>query len=56
MYNKWSEMETIFVIYFHETFIKLHKHLNCDYFFTGKNKASGVRWLKFISNFDGLYG
>ncbi len=56
MYNKWSEMKTIFVIYFHESFIKQHKFLNYDYFFTDKNKASGVRWLKFISIFDGLDG
>jgi len=52
MYNNWSEMKTTFVIFFHEIFAKQHNHLNWDYFFVDKNKASNVRWLIIISTFQ----
>jgi hypothetical protein len=38
-------MQSIFVVFFHESFVKQHSGEKSEYFFTGKKKPAFVRQL-----------
>jgi hypothetical protein len=49
MYNNWPSLQRVFVVFFHDFFVKEHKWLNSVNFIFGNKKPAIVRWLMLFS-------